>query len=224
MQLTDTHISILIKTKLFEGICASDAKALLSCLRARLSAYEANSDIIFEQSEIRDIGVIVSGSAYAYKTDLSGKRIIMTMLEAGSVFGEVLSASLKKKSPVTVTATEPVLVVLIPNDGVVSRCVQACLRHEKLLLNLMDIISCKYFDLHERISCIIRPTLREKILFYLRGCSKNAGNCVFTIPFDRAALAEYLNADRSALSRELSAMKREGVIDYYKNSFRLLRH
>ena len=32
-------------------------------------------------------------------------------------------------------------------------------------------------------------------------------------------MAEYLNADRSALSRELSRMKKDGIIDYKKNMF-----
>ena len=33
---------------------------------------------------------------------------------------------------------------------------------------------------------------------------------VLTLPFDREGMASYLGADRSALSRELSRMKREG--------------
>ena len=34
-------------------------------------------------------------------------------------------------------------------------------------------------------------------------------------------MADYLGTDRAALSRELSRMRREGVIDFYKNSFRV---
>ncbi|MFR9067525.1 MAG: helix-turn-helix domain-containing protein [Faecalibacterium prausnitzii] len=33
----------------------------------------------------------------------------------------------------------------------------------------------------------------------------------FTIPFSRIQLADYLNCDRSALSRELSTMQRDGL-------------
>ena len=40
---------------------------------------------------------------------------------------------------------------------------------------------------------------------------------------DRSAMAEYLNIDRSALSRELSRMKADGILDYYKNQFRLMK-
>ena len=41
-------------------------------------------------------------------------------------------------------------------------------------------------------------------------------------PFSRIQLADYLNCDRSALSRELSQMQRDGLLDTYKSSFKLL--
>ena len=44
-------------------------------------------------------------------------------------------------------------------------------------------------------------------------------NSTFKIPFDRQQMANYLNVDRSALSKELSKMKSEGLIDYHKNTF-----
>ena len=49
-----------------------------------------------------------------------------------------------------------------------------------------------------------------------------AGADTFTIPFSRAGLADYLNCERSALSREISRMRDEGLIETYKNSFKLL--
>ena len=36
-------------------------------------------------------------------------------------------------------------------------------------------------------------------------------------------MANFLGADRSALSRELSNMRREGIIDYHHNWFRILK-
>ena len=44
----------------------------------------------------------------------------------------------------------------------------------------------------------------------------------FNIPFDRQQLADYLNLERTALSKELSKMKADGLIDYYKNSFKII--
>ena len=68
---------------------------------------------------------------------------------------------------------------------------------------------------------INQKTLREKIMVYLRQQAKEQGSSSFTITLGRMELADYLCADRSALTRELSSMKREGLIDYQKNTFQL---
>ena len=49
-----------------------------------------------------------------------------------------------------------------------------------------------------------------------------AGSDTFTTPLTRAGLAEYLNCDRSALSRELSRMQHDGLIETWRSSFKLL--
>ena len=63
-------------------------------------------------------------------------------------------------------------------------------------------------------------TLREKIFTYLSDLSVEEE--WFEVPLDRNALAAYLFCDRSALCRELSKMKKDGVIDFHKNRFRIL--
>ena len=50
-----------------------------------------------------------------------------------------------------------------------------------------------------------------------------AGNNSFTISLDRAGMADYLAADRSALSAMLGRLKKEGIIEYHKNSFTLMK-
>ena len=64
--------------------------------------------------------------------------------------------------------------------------------------------------------------IREKVEAYLSAQAQMAGGGDFIIPFNRQELADFLAVDRSALSRELGKMRREGILDYRKNHFRLL--
>jgi len=219
--ITHEQIVQLTKTCLFSGIAPDEAACVLAGAGLRVKTYRKNAVIIAEGVRVSDICVILSGLAYATKLDACGKRIIIAAHGVGAVIGDVLSASKSRGAPVTVTAQEAVTAVLIPFKKAVFLCGRACPAHERLLLNLFDTISGKFFEMQNRFNCIIRPTLREKILFYLEG-ARGQSRGLFTIPFDRAGLADYLNTDRSALSRELSLMKKDGLIDYYKNSFRLL--
>ena len=57
---------------------------------------------------------------------------------------------------------------------------------------------------------------------YLNSVSLKKGSNEFDIPFDRQQLADYLNLERSALSKELGKMKKDGLIEVRKNHFELM--
>jgi CRP-like cAMP-binding protein len=156
------------------------------------------------------------------KWDTNDRVIIITLLKKGSEIGIILAASLEHKSPVSVQAQDDVSVLLIPFDRVFTRCEKACPWHDKLLRNFINIVAEKGLVLHERIDCLLKSTVREKILAYLTRISREQNSRTVSIPINRNAMAEYLNVERSALSRELSKMKRDGILDYRKNDFKLL--
>ena len=64
-------------------------------------------------------------------------------------------------------------------------------------------------------------TTRQKLLSYLSAESMRLGSPEFDITFNRQQLADYLSVDRSAMSGELSKMRDEGLLDFYKSHFRL---
>jgi CRP-like cAMP-binding protein len=211
-----------INIPLFENINLDELDKLLNCVNAYILNKEKGDIILREHSEMTNVGILLSGELRATRLDPSGKQLVIAHHSAGSIFGYILSFSPTQKSPVTVTAFTNAAILMIPFEGMLNRCYKMCACHDKLMHNMLRVVSHKYFALQERLTCIMRPTLREKILFYFEKAAVQEGSRTFNIPFDRAALAEYLNAERSALSRELSAMKREGIIDYYKNTFKLL--
>ena len=57
---------------------------------------------------------------------------------------------------------------------------------------------------------------------YLSDQAKQNHSDTFTIPFNRQALADYLGVERSAMSAEISKLKKDGIIDTQKSTFRLL--
>ena len=140
-------------------------------------------------------------------------------MEPGGVFGDVLSGS-SLASPVTVMASVPCEVLLIPYERLLLS--DGSPAHQQTLRNLVRTISDKYFSLSRRIDLLVLKSLRAKVCAYLLSEAERAGSLTFSIPFSRIQLADYLNCDRSALSRELSQMQRDGLLDTCKSSFKLL--
>ena len=54
-----------------------------------------------------------------------------------------------------------------------------------------------------------------------RGVSLQTQSREFDIPFDRQQLADYLNVERTALSKELGRMQNDGLIKVKKNHFKI---
>lgn len=73
-----------------------------------------------------------------------------------------------------------------------------------MLQNLVRTISDKYFLLSRRVDLLLLKSLRAKVCAYLLSEAEAHHSLTFTVPYSRIQLADYLNCDRSALSRELS--------------------
>jgi len=91
--------------------------------------------------------------------------------------------------------------------------------HEKLLRNLLTVSMRKNLSLSQRIFCTTPKTVRGRLLTYFSAQAARSGSLQFEIPFNRQQLADYLNLDRSALSKELCKMRDEGLLEFDKNRF-----
>ena len=85
------------------------------------------------------------------------------------------------------------------------------------------MISRRNVALTEKIEITSKSSLREKILAYLSLEAQKAGSMKVTVPLSRSEMADYLCTNRSALSRELANMKKDGILDYDLRTFHLLQ-
>lgn len=85
----------------------------------------------------------------------------------------------------------------------------------------MRELADKTIRYYKKAEITSQRTTRDKLLSYLTVVSKEKNVMSFDIPFDRQELADYLEVDRSGLSAEISRLKKEGLLDCYKNHFEL---
>lgn len=216
------HYNTLKKTKLFQGIDAVNFDAMLACLNGRILHFNKNEFIISLEDEITHIGVVLQGSVHIIREEESGEQVILSELHEGSLFAESFVCAGIQYSPVAVLAHEHCDVLFINFSKVVSMCTTACSFHGKLVENMLQIIASKNIFLNNKMEILSKKTIQEKILAYLYLESKHRGKKEFDIPFSRDELADYLCVNRSALSRQLCAMRDQGLLTFHKNHFQLL--
>ncbi len=206
---------------LFKGLEEKCIEGFLKEVRA-FPLRVTKNEILIEQGERRSsIHIVLSGKAVGEMLGSEGRRTIINEFSPGSVFGDMLSGGVKK-SPVAVRMLDEGTVLRIPFSSLLTQN-QACANtRETVLRNLFNEISAKYFILMRRVNLLLCHTLRGKIALYLLEQAELAGSYSFVSPHTREQQAELLCCDRSALSRELSKLRQEGVIDFSGGKFSII--
>ena len=212
----------LINCALFEEISSEHLTALLTCLDAKKLSYKKGEVILPEGDAATEIGILLSGRAHIVQSDYYGNNTLASVVFPGQLFAESFACAMAEALPVSVVAAEDSEILFINCARLMTSCSNACEFHNRIIFNLLKITARKNLALHEKNMLTAKRTTREKLLAYLMLQAKSNNSLVFTIPFDRQALADYLGVDRSGLSAELGKLKKEGVLDFFKNSFRLL--
>ncbi len=215
------YITLLSRTSLFAGIAPQQISQLLEALHPVRRNYQKGDLLLQYGDTCSALGIVLSGRIEAWHPLPDGHRIPAAQMEPGGIFGDILAGS-NQKSPVTVQMVAAGEVLFIPYSYLLAFSPVCAQAHTQLLQNLMKAISAKYFSLMDRLELLTLKSLRAKICAYLLHYAQQANADTFTVPYSRAAMAEYLACERSALSRELSRMQAEGLIETYKSSFKLL--
>ncbi|MEG0750520.1 MAG: Crp/Fnr family transcriptional regulator [Oscillospiraceae bacterium] len=214
------YISTISISALFKGVCERELIRLLDLIGASLESCDEGGFFIMQGDEQPDIFVIVSGGAVGERAAENGKTVTINEFGEGDEFGDLLSGS-DEHSPVSVRAHGRCLVLRFSFERLLAPCAGCEVARNSVVRNLVAEASRKYFALNRRLALLLNPSLRGRIAVYLLEQSARSGEDCFSVEHDREGQSRYLGCDRSALSRELSRMKKEGIIEYHKNHFEI---
>lgn len=208
--------------ELFQNIKEEDLSGLLTCIGGKIH-YLRKGEFLFRAGESPPLlGIMISGQAQIIKENVVGDRMIIRNIKKGNIFGETYACMGVETIPVSVSAVEQSEVLLLNMKRMLSPCESACMYHKILISNMLGIMARKNMILNEKMFYISHKTIRSRLKAYLYDQAEKAGSNEFEITYNKSELADYLCVDRSAMSRELGIMKKEGLIDYNKNKFQLV--
>lgn len=212
----------LSKFKIFKDIKQDDFIFLTSCLKFKDKKYNKGQMLYTEGEILEDLGLIISGCLSIEHYDIKGNVNILNVIKKGETFAESYAAQKSIPLSVNIRALEDCHIIFMNIEHLLTACPSNCTFHNQLIKNLFSIIAEKNLHLSDKILHSSPKTIREKVQIYLSSQEKINKSKSFEIPYNRQQLADYLNVDRSALSKELSKMQKEGVINFRKNRFTIL--
>lgn len=212
----------LRKSTLFRGINDEELSSLLHCLNPKILSYKKNDYIAITGDKFDSIGILLKGEASIIKENASGNLTIVTILKPGDMFGEVLVFSDQSFWHSTIQALKDCQVMFLKRDKIIGECRNVCSWHRMLIQNMLRIISEKALILNRKVEYLTIGSIREKISKFLLEQFKVTGKTTFTLPMNRKELADFLNVSRPSLSREMSRMRDEGIIDFHMATVKII--
>lgn len=211
------NFEIIKECPIFKDFSIDEIIEIFSVVSFYEKNYKKNDVILAENTKVEYFGIITNGRIAVSNFDYFGNRNILNVFEKGDSFGEAL-VSLEMKIPHEIISLTSSSVIWIEYSSLSNSQY-----YQKILNNLLNIISTKNLILNKKLQILSKRTTREKILEYLSTQKKLLSiDSNFEINLNRNEMADYLALDRSNLSRELGKLKKEGIIDFKKNKFRLL--
>ena len=206
---------------LFQGLDMEEINEVLQRFHGLIKHFPKSDYIYLAGDCVENLCVVLEGTVQMIKEDIWGEKAIIANLGAGSVFAENFLGRLGDRSVVSYFVASDSEVLMLPLGRMLFDSNTNSKASQRLMCNIVSILADNNTRLIEKTEILCKKTLRSKILAYLEQEARNNGSHRFTIPFNRTDLANYLDADRSALTRELARMREEGLIDYNKNTFEL---
>ena len=213
---------LLENAPLFKDVPPEEINVMLQCLGPGDQAYDKGETIFHAGDVIHNIGLVLTGRVQIENDDVWGNKSVMESVGPGFAFAESYACLPGEPLMVSAIAAEPSHILFLDTGRVLTTCPSACTHHNRLIHNLLYIMAKKNLMLTRKIDHMGQRSIREKVMAYLSFESEKQKKKTVGIPFNRQQLADYLAVDRSALSAELSRMKKDGLIEFEKNLFTLL--
>ena len=155
--------------------------------------------------------IMIAGEVHILKDTRSGRQIFISEInQPGDMFGEVYEV-LQRPYDMYVTAVTRTTLLEV-SSHLFTLDIGKTPHRSALLVqrNLMRIFAAKAYAMHTKLKVLASGTLREKIVRYLLPYIDKNGCAALTV--SREFIAADLAVSRPSLSRELSAMQREGIL------------
>ncbi len=196
--------------ELFDGLGGSDRDALARL--CRWHRYAAHQYIIGHQDETNDVYFIVDGRVRVTVFSPSGKEVSFADLPAGKSFGEMSAIDDVPRSATVIALSDTELASMpakafrhVLNDHPVVA--------EKMMQHLAGLVR-KLSDRVVEFSVLaVRNRIHAELLRLARDQGFEGDTAVITPAPTHADIASRISTNREAVTRELNALARDGLIE-----------
>lgn len=197
-------------TNLFENINEQNIRKIKRFLMATTITYPKGVNVLSNVNQDDFIALVDIGSVQFISTDYDGNKSIIETITKGGAFGSLTFPV--DNEEVTCITKEVTQITYIEYNSITNDEIIKTDSYIMFIKNLIKILSEQVSEKNNRIEILTKKTTRDKLLEYFKQQSQERGIKTFTIPMSFTELASHLSVDRSAMTREISYLRDDGII------------
>lgn len=214
------YFDIMMQSQLFQNVSISDLEFFMKCMKPKIKFHKKDEIIYMPGCFLSDIILVVKGCVKIQRDEAFGIKNLMELITPGKCFGMAYNR-LNRPLNISVITTAPSTILYFDGQRIHELCYKSCTCHQLIIQNLISIYADKIMMLSNKVHYMQMKTIRSKLsLYLLNACDEQ--NHTFTIHLNKTLLSEYLAISRPAMVTELSKMKKDGIIDYDRNCYKIL--
>ncbi|WP_181705154.1 Crp/Fnr family transcriptional regulator [Chthonobacter rhizosphaerae] len=203
----DPRATALAALPLFRSLSEADLAA--AARHVRIDRHDEGQWIVAHEDEDREVHAVVSGRV---RVMIFGetRELILGDLEAGAVFGDMSAIDGRPRSA-SVIALEPVTVATLP----AAVFLDLIHRHPSVCDGVLRLLVARIRDLDHRVHELASLTVAERVRMELLRLARPVTGRPRTgvVPdVTHAEIAARIGTHREAVTRELGALARDGLI------------
>jgi len=212
----------LRQARVFRGLSEAEFEAALARGLARGARYDKGATIAEAESRRSEFLIILSGRIQGVREQEGGNQDFVQLFVPGEICGLDIVCSVTRRCPFRLQALDETDLVCIDYDAMFSGKTPVA-AEQKLREGVTQALANESLRRLHKIDVLYRRALRDRVCVYLRNLSILTSSSSVETNMDREQFAQYLGVNRSALSHELSKMRKDGLIDFRKSKFTLLK-
>ena len=171
-----------------------------------INKYSKKEMLFFEGDRGKDFYFLVSGKVKLYKMSVSGKEVVVKIINPGEIFAEI--TIIENTYPVNAMALENSVVLKIDAEKFTSFLAG----NENLNRRLMFLLLKRIKTLLSRLELVGTENVEERLIHYLYQLSLKKGK-EFELPISKGELASLLFTSPETISRTFTRLRERGMID-----------
>lgn len=214
-------IEQLRQSRLFYNFSEEMLGQIIPRLDIRIKKYVKNEMIFETDHKVEFLGVVLSGELCAVTMDYNGQENLLQKLYAGYTVGAEIACTYSQLSPYSLYCFKAAELFLFPYKIIYEHGIILETERSILIQNLMEFMAYLNQKRFLKSYVLSAKGARERIMRYLLAQARNCDTDDFIISYNREQLANFLCLNRSVLSHELGMLKKEGILDFRKNKFKI---